>query len=862
MNFMPDTQTIFVSYNQSDRAWAEWIAWELEEHDFETIIQAWDFRQNFVLEMDQATKVADQTIAVLSQHYIDANFTHPEWAAAFAQDPKSEKGSLIPIRVGDVKLDGLLAQINYVDFIGKDEETASELLIARIKGLRGKPAKPPAFPGKPATKPKPHFPSDNTAIDRIWNIPHARNPNFTGREALLDELMNRLNSGEPAALVQAIAGLGGVGKTQLAAEYAYRRKNAYGVVWWLRAEELTTLGNDYAALAERLGMAVQNVSEQKVIVEAVRRWLDENKGWLLIFDNAEDQKSLQPYLPLNRLGHVIITSRNPAWSGIARPLKVEEMTKPEAVEFLLRDGALADKSQAEKLAEDLGFLPLALAQAKAYMDETGTTLDAYRELFKEHRRDLLDEARVIDYPVSVAATWELSFAAAMKQTVMSADLINVCAFLAPDAIPLDLFSNGRDHLPEAFAAACQNALKLNETVAALRRYSLVETGDRTLSFHRLVQAVARDRLSEPEKKHWSAVAAQLVNAALPDDSYDARHWSVYENALPHAITASGHVRLYGTAPEIAGRILNYIGDYLRSRADFTVAEEYLKCSLEIREKTFEPEHPEIAESLSNLGWQYSDQGQHVKAETHHLRALEIREKTLGPEHLDTAQSLNNLAAHYSYQGQHNKAETLHLRALEIREKTLGSEHPDIAQSLNSLAANYGSQGQHKKAEAPLVRALEIRRKTLGPEHPETAQNLTNLAAYYGSLGQHKKAAAFLVHALAIFEKTLGPEHLRTIEAIIKLAKSKEGIRKKGEARLFYLRALELGEKLFDAEPDNIPVKNACSVIRLGLARTSDQDPVTNPNRKVGRNDPCPCGSGRKFKQCGMIDDPGHVKVAS
>jgi hypothetical protein len=162
---MPNPRIVFVSYNKADRAWAEWIAWVLEEDGFEARIQAWDFHGNFVLEMDRAAKEAEQTIILLSQAYLDANFTHPEWAAAFAKDPTSKNNTLIPVCVGAVALNGLLAQINYVDFIGKDEDTAKKLLIARLTGLRGKPPVKPAFPGKPTHQAKPAFPSPSYSRD-------------------------------------------------------------------------------------------------------------------------------------------------------------------------------------------------------------------------------------------------------------------------------------------------------------------------------------------------------------------------------------------------------------------------------------------------------------------------------------------------------------------------------------------------------------------------------------------------------------------------------------------------------------------------------------------------------------------------
>ena len=942
---MTGSRTIFVSYNKADRAWAEWIAWTLEEDGFEARIQAWDFRGNFILEMDRAVKEAEQTVVVLSQDYLDAEYTHPEWAAAFAKDPKSEKNKLIPVRVGDVTPTGLLAQIVYADFIGKDEDDAKNLLISRVRGLRGKPAVKPSFPGKLAHQAKPAFPSAASTRPHIWNLPHARNPNFTGREAILDDLTTRLDSGEHAALVQAIAGLGGIGKTQIAIEYAYRREKDYRVVWWIRAEQPTTLDIDFAALADALGLPVKGISEQQAIVEAVRRWLDQNKGWLLIFDNAEDQKSIGAYLPRHRQGHVIITSRNQAWGSLARTLPVEVMTHAEARDFLARGEASVDERRGADLVEELGCLPLALAHAKAFMDETGTSLEGYLELFKEQRRKLLDEAKAHDYPISVAATWKMSFDAARTLAPSSSDLVAVCSFLDPDAIPVALFSTATDQLPPALSIICQDKHAFSETIGALRRYSLVERRDRTLSFHRLVQAVVRDALSEREATHWAAVAARLVNALLPDDAWDARHWPAYEIALPHAIAVSGYVEQYQILPEIAGRLRNQIGDYLRSRAQFSAASEHLhiglrlreqalgsdhpdtagslnnlaslyeaqghyakaepffRRSLEIREKTLGPDHPDTARSLNNLAglyWKqghyakaeplfrrsleihekalgpdhpdtagslnnlaslYEAQGHYAKSEPLYRRSLEIYEKALGPDHPDTAKSLSNLAGLYEAQGHYAKAEPLFRRSLEIREKALGPDHPDMATSLNNLAALYEAQGHYAKAEPLFRRALEICENALGPDHPATAISFNNLAALYEAQGHYPKAEPLVRRSLEIREKALGPDHPDTASSLNNLAVLYERMRRKEEAEPLYKRALEIRQRLLSANPDDLVIAKACEQSRLGVARTSARHPVRNDGQ-TGRNDPCPCGSGRKFKKCGMINAPDHATAST
>jgi len=212
----------FISYNGADRNWAEWIAWQLEQAGYTSILQAWDFRpgSNFVLEMQKAAAEAAHAIAVLSPSYLAARFTQPEWAAAFVQDPTGEKGMLLPVRVRECELAGLWRPIVYIDLVDLAEDAARDALLAGVRPERRRPAAPPLFS---ATKP-PRFPG---SLPPIWNVPHLRNRNFTGRDRLLDDLRTALSSGHPAALTQAITGLGGVGKTQFAVEYAYRHATGY-----------------------------------------------------------------------------------------------------------------------------------------------------------------------------------------------------------------------------------------------------------------------------------------------------------------------------------------------------------------------------------------------------------------------------------------------------------------------------------------------------------------------------------------------------------------------------------------------------------------------------------------------------------
>lgn len=318
----------FISYTGADQQWAEWIAWQLDSAGYSVVIQAWDFRpgSNFVLEMQHAASQATRTIAVLSPNFLASRFTQPEWAAAFAQDPTGEKGTLVPVRVRDFEPPGFFKTINYINLVGADEATAKQKLLDGVKRGRAKPATAPAFPTRAGgatggMTPPLRFPG---TLPPIWNVAN-RNPNFTGREQLLADLRATLASGKSAALT-ALHGLGGIGKTQTAIEYAHRHASEYAIVWWVRSENLVTLASDLAQLAHGLDLAEKDAQDQRIIIDAVQRALRQRNDWLLIFDNATSQDAVHPFLPQGA-GQILITSRHHAWKRIATPLEVTKLER-------------------------------------------------------------------------------------------------------------------------------------------------------------------------------------------------------------------------------------------------------------------------------------------------------------------------------------------------------------------------------------------------------------------------------------------------------------------------------------------------------------------------------------------------------
>ena len=297
----------------------------------------------------------------------------------------------------------------------------------------------------------------------VRNVPYPRNSNFTGREAILKQLEAALATGTPAALTQAIVGLGGVGKTQTAVEYAYRHRDQYRAVLWVRADTETSFVSGYRELAEVLGLPVKDAQDSNEVAGAVRRWLGREPGYLLILDNADDPALVKPYLPPDPKGHVLLTSRAPNFDvlGVRKPIGLPVLEPDEALAFLLkrtdREGPLdpAKQDAARTLAGELGYLPLALEQAAAYMVEHEEKFSVYLAAYHALRLKLLDEMGPVagGYPETVRTTWKRSFDAVAAASPASIALLRLSAFFAPNAIPYELIVEGASELGEPLAPA-------------------------------------------------------------------------------------------------------------------------------------------------------------------------------------------------------------------------------------------------------------------------------------------------------------------------------------------------------------------------------------------------------------------------
>jgi tetratricopeptide (TPR) repeat protein len=653
-----------------------------------------------------------------------------------------------------------------------------------------------------------------TALSPYWHVPYQRNPFFTGREEVLQRVHEALHQQQSALLSQssALSGLGGIGKTQIAIEYAYRYANDYAAVFWVAAETTESLTSSFLAFAEVLNLSERHEHEQQRIVTAVLRWLNTHSDWLLIFDNVEDLELVKGFLPSSRRGTALLfTSRQKALGITAQALGLHQMTLAEGIRLLLRRSRLLDEptasldqlspheqAAAKEIVTLMDGLPLALDQAGAYIEATQCSLTDYLRFFQASSLDLLGEREAhADHPASVTRTFTLVFERLERDNPLAAELLTVCAFLAPEAIPEEFFLEGAAYLGPTLGTLATDPLAFQRTIKALLSYSLLQRNPatHTLTIHRLVQVVLKERLAEEVQRTWARRVIEAMSQLFPSDEYtQVNYWQISERLLSQAQVVLTFNEQWGEDQTCILPLINHVAAYLSRRGRYARAELLFKRSLRVGEQALGPEHPLVAEALHGLADLMLEHGKYARAKLLFQRAIQIREQVLGTDHPSVAISLHSLGALYWRQGLYEQAEQMYQRALQIWERALGPDHPLVALSLAYLSDLYKGQAQYEHAEPLLQRALQIWERALGPDHPLVALSLATLSELYEGQAQYEYAELLNQRAIHIWEQTLHSDHYQLALPFHNLGNLYVKQGKYEHAELMYQRAIHILEQ--------------------------------------------------------------------
>ncbi len=777
---MAPVYDVFLSHNSKDKSVVREIAELLRGRGIVPWFDLDDLRPGVPWqdELEKAILAIPAAAVCVSNHGMGP-WQRPEVRACLSQMVERERPVipvLLPGAPDKPEIGLFLRENTWVDLRHGITDDGLDRLIWGITGKKQdrRPLVPPSAPA-------------------LHNLPFPTlGPLFTGRDEALKHLEESLaRPGGTTAIVQseAIHGLGGIGKTRLAVEHAWRCGSRYTAVWFVQADSPENLNRNLGALAgpSLLHLPEWQASEPEV-VGAVLRWLREHPGWLLILDNVDTKEAaaaVREMLPLLSGGRVLLTSRLSQWPPELRKQELETMTPDDAVRFLLerteteRETATDDPVQARRLAEVLGGLPLALEQAAAYIGTNRMRFADYLEEWEKDRAGLIGwyNSQTMHYPAAVAVTWKKTFD---QLGPTAGALLRLTAFLAPDPMQVEMFEKGEEFVRQAAALLADetgrpiDAVLLQAAVADLAGYSMVTRESRQMFVvHRLVQEALRCQIPGTVRAEWIGLSLRTVNRFSPPKPDDVRTWPVWDRLRPHAAAVVG--RADGTeitAP--TGRLMNQLGQLLAAKGLYREAEPLMRRALAIDEASFGNEHPKVAIRLNNLAQLLQATNRLVEAEPLMRRALTIDESAFGNEHPNFSRHLNNLAQLLKATNRLPEAEPLMRRSLAIDEAAFGDEHPRLAIDLNNLASLLKATHRLPEAEPLMRRALAIDENSFGNEHPAVARDLHNLAQLLKATNHIAEAKPLMSRAVEIFEQSLGPDHPHTKIARRNLAKMLKG----------------------------------------------------------------------------------------
>jgi hypothetical protein len=593
---------------------------------------------------------------------------------------------------------------------------------------------------------------------------------LAGRERLLAELDVRLAAGpgQSGPRLVALCGLGGVGKTSVAVEYAHRHLAEVGVCWQFSAGDPAMLEAEFAVMAAQLG--AREVIDPRDPVASVHGVLARAQArWLVIFDNAPDQLSVQRFVPPAGNGQGLVTTQSQHWpSGHA--LDVPVLDIGVAADFLVSRTGDADRAAAGELAARLGGLPLALEQAAAYILATGTTLASYLPLFRARQADLLARGEASMHPEDVVATLGLALSRLAARTPTAVGLARLLAFLAPEPVPVGLLLGGSlpPQMPDAEVGTAIGPLlgdlvMAGDAIAELRRYSLVSmAGDGLALMHRLVQFIARGQLSAEAAGQWEQVAATLIERAVPVDPEQPGAWIACALLLPHAqavldLTSDGMLRI--------ARYLGFSGNYPAARDLFQKI-----AAARIDSDAYGPDHPDTLTSRVNLAFWTGAAGDAAGARDQCGALVPIHERVQGLEHSDTLTIRHQFARWTGAAGDAAGARDAFAALLPVRERVEGPEHEEALTTRHSLAYYIGEAGDAAGARDAFAALLPTIERVQGREHLDTLSARHELAYWTGEAGDAAEARNAFAALLPIIERVQGPEHPAALRARQQLAR--------------------------------------------------------------------------------------------
>ncbi|MEU6138847.1 FxSxx-COOH system tetratricopeptide repeat protein [Streptomyces sp. NPDC047081] len=749
--------SVVVVHAAENRIWADWIESLLKRAGCQVTLH------DISTGPPERPDGISRTAILLSNPFLASRYSDAVWRTLTESALGLGHGTTVPLRVEEVRLPESYLDHNPVDLHRLDEEQCVGALMRALELPAPAPDSRPKSPRFPGNRPK------------TSNVP-LRNTTFTGRNLILNQIRDQLGDGSAAEVrPQALFGLGGVGKTQVALEYVHRFQADYDLVWWTSAEHTDTVVASLAELAVRIG-ATDDDEEDMVQAgqEAVRRLSrgEPTPRWLLVFDNADDPDDLLPHLPKRGGGHVLITSRNQAWATrqkTAQPIDVFQ--REESVEHLTRRAKGLAPDEADQVAHALGDLPLAVEQAAAWLAETATPVEEYLRQLEEQTTSVLDLNQPVDYPMTVAATWNVSIARLRERSPAAARLLEVCAFLAPEPISNTLlYSKAMIDALRPEDPALQESLLLGRIIREIGRFALAKVDQGSIQVHRLVQAVMRSQLSEEEQRRTRHIAHTVLSGLRPDGDEpidDPKTWPRFDVIWPHLAASDARNCI---EPETRRLLIDRVR-YLWKRGDFPGAQKRAEDLLEHWLEILGEDDVQYLYMRSQLANVLRTQGRYVEATEVDRDLLRRQRQVLSTSHPHTYVTMSQLSADLAALGKYLEAVDLAKEAHEGLSQMFDESHPRTLNAANNLALALRMVGRYGEAREIDQDTLDRRTQILGADHPYTLASMERLGRDLREVGRYAESVSQLSKAYEAHKRVMRKKFPGTLRCAKSLAVS-------------------------------------------------------------------------------------------
>jgi hypothetical protein len=645
-------------------------------------------------------------------------------------------------------------------------------------------------------------------VPQIWNVPN-RNADFTGRANILERLHDELaGDGTAVVLARAVYGLGGVGKTQVALEYAHRFKADYRLIWWINAEQPLEISLALAELAGRLGLPVGDTAAEAAaaVLEQLRRGV--TGQWLLIFDNAEDPGDLAPFLPTGS-GHILITSRNQAWTRHAEPVELDVFSRQESLAHLMHHVPGLDARDATRVSMAVGHLPLAIEQAAALLAETGMPAAMYAEKLETETTSTLALNKPPDYAKPVAAAWNLSINQLRRRSPASVRLLQILAFCSPDPISATLlYSDAMLECLQPYDATLSQKLLISRVIGEISRFALVKVdqGTNSVQIHRLVQAVIQSQMSEEEQggaRH--EVHKILARARAPEaEADDPATWSIHDVIWPHLVPSAAE---QCDEPQTRQLLIDWVRHQWR-HGEFESCLNLARRLEDLWCHQLGPDHPQTLRLQFHIANVLRSQGRLKESRELDTFVLERQRAMLGPAHPHTLMTANGLAADLRALGEFHEALAADRETYDTFREQFGRDYQRTMVAAHNLGCSLRLVGDSRSARRLDEETLARQRELLGRAHPHTLLSAASVALDLRAVGAYRESVRLLRETWTLCREVLGDDVFDTLLTATSLAVS---LRKAGEESEAMSLSLDTYERYLRRYGRDVPEAQVCAL---------------------------------------------------